>query len=223
MRERPNRRMVELGLRPVDDEQPGLTAPNRLLRNEFSRQLKIKSVDFHPITPRERSSVLGERPSDMDRRATSALILHHGSDCMAETEQPTGTRGIEPAANPLPPTEGAPGEPAPVVVDVDAPIGIRNIPLAVLAVIAVILLLQYASPVFIPVTIAILISYSLSPSVTSLQKRGVPPAVGAAIVLLMLLALLGVGTYKLTDQVVQIVDRVPAAAHRLRDRVEAHQ
>lgn len=138
-------------------------------------------------------------------------------------ERPTGTRGIEPAANPLSPTEGAPGEAAPVVVDVDNPIGVRNLPLAVLAVIAVVLLLQYASPVFIPIIIAILISYSLTPSVTSLQKRGVPPALGAGIVLLLVLALLGLGVYKLSDQVVQIVDRVPVAAHRLRDRVSQHQ
>jgi predicted PurR-regulated permease PerM len=139
---------------------------------------------------------------------------------MAETAKPTGTRGIEPAKDPLPPTEGAPGEPPPVVVDVDAPVGIRNLPLAVLAVIAVILLLQYASSVFIPIVIAILISYALSPAVTALQKHGVAPAFGAGIVLVLLLTLLGVGTYTLSGQVGQIIDQVPAAAHRLRDRFE---
>ena len=139
---------------------------------------------------------------------------------MADTPHPTGTRGIEPAQNPLPPTEGAPGEPPPVVVDVDAPVGIRNLPLAVLAVIAVVLLLQYAASVFIPIVIAILISYALTPSVTWLQKRGLPPAIGAGVVLLLLLALLGVGTFTLTGQVGQIIDQVPAAAHRLRTRFE---
>jgi predicted PurR-regulated permease PerM len=139
---------------------------------------------------------------------------------VADTPHPTGTRGIEPATDPLPPTEGAPGEPAPVVID--APVGIRNLPLAVLAVIAVILLLQYASSVFIPIVIAILISYSLTPAVKSLQKHGVAPAVGAGIVLLLLLGVMGVGTYTLTGEVVQIVDRVPAAARRLRDRFEQH-
>ena len=143
---------------------------------------------------------------------------------MAATEQtPTGTRGIEPAKHPLAPTEGAPGEPAPVVVDVDAPIGVRNLPLAVLAIIAVVLLLQYASAVFIPVTIAILISYSLSPPVRSLQKVGVPPALGAAIVLGLLVTLLGLGVYRLADQVVQIVDQVPTAARHLRAQVAEHR
>jgi predicted PurR-regulated permease PerM len=93
----------------------------------------------------------------------------------------------------------------------------------VLAVIAVVLLLQYASSVLIPIAIAILISYSLSPSVTALQKRGVPVAAGAAVVLVIVVALLGVGVLTLTGQVVDIVDRVPTAAHRLRERVEERQ
>jgi predicted PurR-regulated permease PerM len=95
--------------------------------------------------------------------------------------------------------------------------------LTILAVIAVVLLLQYASAVFIPVAIAILISYSLSPSVSSLQKRGVPPPLGAGIVLLVVLALVGVGVSTLSGQVVEIVDRVPEAAHRLRERVQERQ
>jgi predicted PurR-regulated permease PerM len=142
---------------------------------------------------------------------------------MADTAaRPTGTRGIESAPNPPPPAEASSEQP-PVVVDVEAPVGVRNLPLAVLAVVAVILLLQYASAVFIPVAIAILVSYALSPSVTSLQKHGVPPVVGAGLVLALILVLLGLGVYRLSDQVVQIVDRVPVAARHLRDRVEAHQ
>ena len=106
---------------------------------------------------------------------------------------------------------------------VDTPPLVRNLPMAVLAVIAVILLLQYASAVFIPVTIAILISYALSPPVTLLQRLGIPPALGAGAVLVVLVAILGLGVFTLSDQVVQIVERVPTAAHRLRDRVSEHQ
>ena len=145
---------------------------------------------------------------------TSALVLHATAQIvMAAPERtPTGTRAIEPAAPPLPPTQDAP-----------AGVGVRNVALVVIATIAMILLLQYASAVFIPVTIAILVSYALTPSVTSLQKRGLPPALGAGIVLLLLLALLGLGVYKLSDQVVQIVDRVPTAARHLRAQVAEHR
>jgi predicted PurR-regulated permease PerM len=131
---------------------------------------------------------------------------------------PTSDETIHAASDPLPPTEGAAGEASPVVID--APVGVRNLPLAVLAVIAVILLLQFASSVFIPVVLAILISYSLGPSVTSLQKHGIPPSIGAGIVLLLTLALLGLGTYKLADQVGEIIDQVPSAAQRIRTRLE---
>ena len=126
---------------------------------------------------------------------------------------------IEPADEPLPPTQGAPGEPPPVVVDVEN-VGVTNLPLAVLAVIAVILLLQFASAVFIPVVVALLMSYALSPPVSSLQRRGIPPAFGAGIVLLLLLAALGLGAYTLTGQVSEIIDQVPVAAKRIRGRLQ---
>ena len=129
---------------------------------------------------------------------------------------------IEAAQDPLPPTPGAPDEPPPVVVDVEN-VGVRNLPLAVLAVIAVILLLQFASSVFIPVVVALLISYALSPPVSSMQRRGIAPVFGAGIVLLLLLMVLGLGAYKLTGQVGQIVDQVPVAAQRLRERLQQNR
>jgi predicted PurR-regulated permease PerM len=129
---------------------------------------------------------------------------------------------IEPAEDPLPPTPGAPDEPPPVVVDVEN-VGVRNLPLAVLAVIAVILLLQFASSVFIPVVVALLISYALSPPVSSMQRRGIAPVFGAGIVLLLLLIVLGLGAYKLTGQVGEIVDQVPVAAQRLRERLQQNR
>jgi predicted PurR-regulated permease PerM len=140
---------------------------------------------------------------------------------MAEELKPTATRGIEPAPHPLSPTEGAPNEPAPVVVD--APVGVQNLPLNILAVVAVILILQYASVVLIPIVIAMLISYTLSPAVMTLQKRGVPAPIGSAVVLTLLLALLGLGVYTLTGQVGQIIDNVPVAAQRIRTRIKEHQ
>ena len=140
---------------------------------------------------------------------------------MAYTPTAAGAPALDEEHDAVPTASAASDEPEPHVVD--APATIRNLPLAILAAIAVVLLLQYASAVCIPIAIAILITYALSPPVTSLQKRGVPPVVGAGVVLLLLVGLLGIGVYTLTGQVVQIVDRVPVAAHRLRARVEASQ
>ena len=130
---------------------------------------------------------------------------------------------IEPAVHPAPATAGGPGEAPPTVADIDAPLDGITISLSVLAAIAVVLLLQYGAVVFIPIVLALLISYALTPAVTSLQKRGVPPAVGAGIVLLLVLSLLGVGAYKLTGQVGEIIEHVPTAAQRLRARVREQQ
>lgn len=139
---------------------------------------------------------------------------------MADAES-TSEDGLEPAAHPLSPTVGAPGEPAPVVVD--SPVGIRNVSLSVIATVAVILLLQYASTVFIPFVLAILISHALGPPVTSLAKHGIPPAVGAGVVLLLLLTALGLGVYSLRAQAAQIVEQVPAAAQRIRERLKENR
>ena len=202
-REIANRRVVELGSTPVEHQEPRLSTFRRFLSNKFSRQLKIEHLDFHV-------SDLGRRTSDLGPPTSAAKLHSTAQIVMAANEQtPTGTRGTEPVTPALPPTD-------------TAPVGVRN-PLAIIAVIAVILLLQYASSVFIPVAIALLISYVLSPLVSWLQKRRVPPAAGAGFVLLVLLATLGFGVYTLSDQVVQIVDQVPTAARHLRDRVAEHR
>jgi predicted PurR-regulated permease PerM len=144
---------------------------------------------------------------------------------MADTPQPhypavTGTRGTKPPPE-APPSEAEVN--GPLVVDVDAPVGVRNVPLMVIAVVLAILLLKYAGSVFIPVVIAILISYTLSPSVVALERHRIPPAAGAGFVLLLLLMIVGLGTYKLTSQVSEIIDQVPVAAQRLRERMRQPQ
>jgi predicted PurR-regulated permease PerM len=180
----------------IEHEQPRRAARDGVLRDQFIGQIELELGRSQPFISAAKSRIIPEMPE--------AAVK------------------IEPAENPLPPTPGAPDEPPPVVVDVDE-VGIRNLPLVVLAVIAVILLLQFASTVFIPVVLAILISYSLAPAVTSMQKRGLPPAVGAGVVLLLLLAALGLGTYTLTGQIGEIVDQIPVAAQRIRQRLQQNR
>ena len=58
-------------------------------------------------------------------------------------DTPTGTRGVEPAKTPLPPTPGQPGEPPPTVADV--PNAIRpTLALTFLASFALVFLLLWA-------------------------------------------------------------------------------
>src|SRR6185436_12835563 len=127
--------------------------------------------------------------------------------------------GIEPAKAPLSPTPGAPGEPAPVVVD--APVGVTSMTLTVLTVLVVVFMLQYMQSVLIPVVIGILVAYGLDPFVSALARVRIPRSIGAAIVLLMVVAGVGIGMFALTGQMLDIVSQIPQAAQRIQERVKS--
>jgi predicted PurR-regulated permease PerM len=115
-------------------------------------------------------------------------------------------------------------DPVPVVKDADvAPVDVRTVALTVIAVIAVIYLLQYARALLIPIVIGILISYALQPIVTALHRAHVPRAVGAALAVVLLVGAVGLGMYTLSDETMSIVSSVPEAAQRIRDRVRSHR
>jgi predicted PurR-regulated permease PerM len=103
---------------------------------------------------------------------------------------------------------------------IQMPLNVRNAALTVLVTLAMIMVLHYAQPVLIPVVLAVLASYVLAPAVGSLERRGVPRALGASIVLLALLGSLGYGVYAMRGQALALVDTLPQAAARLRDRLD---
>jgi len=117
--------------------------------------------------------------------------------------------------------EGPEGEPEPLVIRM--PVDIRGIALSVMAVLAAVLLLQYAQAVLIPVVLGILIAYTLSPLVDALTWMRLSRAVGAAIAVICLVSALGVGGYTLSDQVMSIISDVPRAAQRVRQRISEHR
>ena len=60
----------------------------------------------------------------------------------------------------------------------------RSTALVLLAVIATIYLLEWAQAVFIPLVLALLVSYALGPVVDRLQKLRIPRALSAAVLLI---------------------------------------
>lgn len=97
---------------------------------------------------------------------------------------------------------------------------IRSVELTILAFLAAVLVLQYAEPVLIPIVLGVLLSYVLGPIVDSLHKRGISRWIGSGLVLIALCGGLGAAVYKLTPQVMAIVEEVPSATRRLLDRVK---
>jgi predicted PurR-regulated permease PerM len=120
-----------------------------------------------------------------------------------------------------PDTPAAQGEekPAePLALETAPAMNVRGIALTIMSVLAVILVLQYAQRVLIPIVLAVLISYVLGPLVDSLARHGVSRWVGAALVILLLCGALAYSTYKLAPQFIAIVDEVPNATRRLAER-----
>jgi predicted PurR-regulated permease PerM len=110
-------------------------------------------------------------------------------------------------------------EPEPEPIE-RAQVDVRSVALTILAALATILVLQYAKPVLIPIIIAVLISYVLGPGVESMARRGLPRYAGAAVAILLLSGALAYGAYKLTPQVLAIVEDTPEAARSLIDRLK---
>ncbi len=102
-------------------------------------------------------------------------------------------------------------------------IDIRSAALTILAVIAVILVLQYAQPMLIPVVLGLLIYYALDPVVGMLERIRIPRALGAALVLSLLVAGGGILGYGLSGQAAAMLDQLPSAARRIRQQIEARK
>jgi predicted PurR-regulated permease PerM len=114
-----------------------------------------------------------------------------------------------------PSEEGEQGEPEPMVIRM--PVDIRNVSLTVLATVALVLFLQYAQAVLIPVVLSTLTFYVLDPLVDRLEKKiRIHRAIGAALTLLTLVGATGYGLYQLRDDALAVVEELPRAAQRLR-------
>ncbi len=113
-------------------------------------------------------------------------------------------------------SEAAPAaEPsAPVVVHTS--IDVRSVSLAVLAVLAVIFVLQWGRDVFIPLMLGLVISYALSPMVNRMQAWRIPRAIGAAIMMIAIVGGAGYAVYTLSDEATRMIEALPDAAKKLR-------
>jgi predicted PurR-regulated permease PerM len=118
------------------------------------------------------------------------------------------------------PEEQAEHQREPETVAAAGPIDVRSAALTVLAVLATILVLQYAQAMIIPIVLGILISYALEPIVARLTKWRLPRPISAAVVLIAVTAAAGLLIYGLRSQASAIVEQLPVAARRLREMVE---
>jgi predicted PurR-regulated permease PerM len=95
-------------------------------------------------------------------------------------------------------------------------VDMRSLPLAVLAVLAVIFMLHWARAVFIPLLLGLMINYTLSPVVDRLQKWHLPRAIGAALLLLAIVGGMAATVYSLSDDAAELIEILPEAAVKIR-------
>ena len=89
----------------------------------------------------------------------------------------------------------------------------------VIAAVALLFFLRAASPLLIPIAVAVLLSYAAEPVVAALARARVPRMLGAAVVLLIVAGAIVWGLYTLRDEVMALAAELPAAARRLAEWV----
>ena len=70
-------------------------------------------------------------------------------------------------------------------------------------------------PVLIPLVLGALLFYALDPSVDWFERHHVPRAIGAALMLLIVLSACGALAYSLQGQALTVIDELPTGARKL--------
>ena len=137
-----------------------------------------------------------------------ALAGSTGAGSTSATPAPVREADAEVASVPLSETLGHPLPPS-----------ARSIALLGLLLIAVGTVLYLARVVFIPLTFALMLSFLLSPVVTRLSRLRVPRALGAALVVLILLGGASFAGLQLSDPASDWIDRSPNVLQTLERKV----
>jgi predicted PurR-regulated permease PerM len=147
----------------------------------------------------------------------------------SDMQQPASS--AEPPLEGPPPATAEPSPPAPAALAVahdvpdtvmHVPVNVRSTALVVLAVVASLATLRWASAFFIPVMIAFLLSYALSPVIDALERVRIPRGISAAVLIVAILGGSGGALYSFSDDANQLIASMPQAARKLRDSMHLH-
>ena len=96
---------------------------------------------------------------------------------------------------------------------------VRSLAITGLFVLAAFYTLYFARAFLLPIVVALLLDFLLSPIIRGLRRVGVPQPVGAALVLLALVGALGFAIYELAGPAKEWAARAPESLRRVEDRV----
>jgi predicted PurR-regulated permease PerM len=101
----------------------------------------------------------------------------------------------------------------------DKPYGIKSLALNGLFILAAFYTLYLARAFFLPIVLAFLFSFLLSPVVRWLKKLHIPEGLGAALVVFGLLGALGLGVYQLSTPAYQWVQQAPRSLRKVETKL----
>ena len=95
----------------------------------------------------------------------------------------------------------------------------RHVALVGLFVLAVFFTLRLAREFFLPIVLAILLDFLLSPLIRTLRKAGIPEPFGAGIVVLGVLSLFVVGAYRLSGPAAEYIALAPQSIETVKAKL----
>jgi predicted PurR-regulated permease PerM len=96
------------------------------------------------------------------------------------------------------------------------PIDIRSAALAVIAVLACVVALRWASAVIIPLMVGLTVSYALNPAVDALERFRLPRALGAALVMAIVFGSAGWTLYRVSSEAGALIESLPETAKKVK-------
>jgi predicted PurR-regulated permease PerM len=104
---------------------------------------------------------------------------------------------------------------------IPASINIRNGWIVVLTVLVTLYMLHWASPILIPIVLGVMTSYALSPLVNVMEKWHIHRAIGAAVLLIGIVAGMGSLVYSLGDETAEIIETLPDSVQKMKQALSA--
>jgi len=103
------------------------------------------------------------------------------------------------------------------------PLDVRSLSLSVLMIIALGATFYVARAVLMPIVLALLLSFLLAPAVQGLTQLRLPEPLGAAVVLLAILCVAGLGTYGLWEPATQWIQQLPKSVRQIEAKMRPVQ
>lgn len=97
----------------------------------------------------------------------------------------------------------------------------RHIALMGLFILAIFYTLHLAHAFFLPIVLAVLLDFLLSPVVRALRRLGLPEPLGAGLVILALVATLALGVYYLSGPAARYIALAPQSIERVREKMQS--